>query len=165
MSGISLGRQEAAGGSEAAIRNPAAQTGDASKPEELTEAGAQQAEGKVEVGEGDKQSGAEKEGWKKELEKAGLTVLKGALALGLALGAIPIAWRCFTGPPRTAWFPFDDTFESWPDALKASSRLASGGAVAVGTLTATVLLFDSMGGDSYASPENASQTRKPKCKK
>lgn len=95
-------------------------------------------------------------------QKAGITILKGAVATALLLAGIPIALRCMTGPGYSRYSD-DDT--DWPETLEASGRMASGGAVVGGTMTAAVLLFASIEKDypSLAS-ESARRTSCRGCK-
>ncbi|GAQ81572.1 hypothetical protein KFL_000840145 [Klebsormidium nitens] len=128
----------ALGGSGSAIKTPAPPTGTASEAEEITQAGAEQVEGAVEGGERERQGGAEAKGWEGELQRAGVPVLKGAVAGALLFAAIPISFRVFVGPPRRR-YPFDTL--TWFKTLEAAYRMATGGAVVGGTITTAVLLL------------------------
>ncbi|GAQ81571.1 hypothetical protein KFL_000840140 [Klebsormidium nitens] len=143
---VPVGRKDAAlGGPDSVLTNPAPQTGNTAEGEETTQAGAEQVEREVEGGEGEKQRESETEAWKRKLQKAGIAVLKGAVAGALLLAGIPISIRCFVGPPRLR-YPYEDTSD-WPETFETASRMATGGAVVGGTITTAVLLLGSIEND------------------
>lgn len=85
------------------------------------------------------------------MQNALAATLKGALALGvLTAAALPIAVRFLEGPDLDS---DRSTPESWPDTFRLASRTGSSGAVAAGSLTASVILLRSL--DKDFSPETS----------